>query len=98
MAGAHCTCHFSYYSAVHTKDKKLQLLTIPPCLRFVVKGQARHPPGAHILSVKEDDNMPKSVPVVRCVLALAGSTLSELLEESFRLYLRRILAGSCTQR
>ena len=49
----------------------------------------------HILFyiVKEDDTMPKNAPVVRCVFESAERTLPELLEESFRLYLHRILAG-----
>lgn len=83
---APCLMHKSVHSTRATKQGYFSL------------GQARPARGAHILSVKEDDNMPKSVPVVRCVFAPAGSALSELLEESFRLYLRRILAGSCTQR
>ena len=37
--------------------------------------------------------MPKNAPVVRCVFKSAERALPELLEESFRLYLRRILAG-----
>ena len=49
----------------------------------------------HILFyiVKEDDTMPKNAPVVRCVFESAERALPELLEESFRLYLHRILAG-----
>lgn len=58
-------------------------------------GQAMHSGFAHILFyvVKEDDTMPKNAPVVRCVFESAERTLPELLEESFRLYLHRILAG-----
>lgn len=37
--------------------------------------------------------MPKNAPVVRCVFESAERALPELLEESFRLYLHRILAG-----
>lgn len=37
--------------------------------------------------------MPKNEPVVRCVFAPGGKNLAELLEESFRLYLRRVLAS-----
>ena len=49
----------------------------------------------HILFyiVKEDDTMPKNAPVVRCVFESAERALPELLEEYFRLYLHRILAG-----
>lgn len=58
-------------------------------------GQAMIGGFAHILFyiVKEDDTMPKNAPVVRCVFESAEKTLPELLEESFRLYLRCILAG-----
>jgi hypothetical protein len=34
----------------------------------------------------------KPMPVVRCEYAQAGNSLAQLLEESFRLYLSRILA------
>lgn len=37
--------------------------------------------------------MKKNTPVVHCVFTEADKNLSELLEESFRLYLRRILAN-----
>ena len=58
-------------------------------------GQAMIGGFAHILFyiVKEDDTMPKNAPVVRCVFESAERALPELLEESFRLYLHRILAG-----
>lgn len=58
-------------------------------------GQAMNNGFAHILFyiVKEDDTMPKKAPVVRCVFESAERALPELLEESFRLYLHRILAG-----
>ena len=58
-------------------------------------GQAMLSGFTHILFyiVKEDDTMPKNAPVVRCVFESAERTLPELLEESFRLYLHRILAG-----
>ena len=58
-------------------------------------GQAKRGGFTHILfySVKEEDTMPKNGPVVRCVFESAERTLPELLEETFRLYLRRILAG-----
>ena len=36
--------------------------------------------------------MKKDTPVVHCVFTEAEKNLPELLEESFRLYLRRILA------
>ncbi len=35
--------------------------------------------------------MPKKSPVVDCIFALEGKALSKILEESFRLYLHRIL-------
>lgn len=58
-------------------------------------GQAMLSGLAHILFyiVKEDDTMLKNAPVVRCVFESAERALPELLEESFRLYLHRILAG-----
>lgn len=58
-------------------------------------GQAMHSGFTHILFyiVKEDDTMLKNAPVVRCVFESAEKALPELLEESFRLYLHRILAG-----
>ena len=58
-------------------------------------GQAMIGGFSHILFyiVKEDDTMPKNTPVVRCVFESAERALPELLEESFRLYLHRILAG-----
>lgn len=58
-------------------------------------GQAMLSGFTHILFyiVKEDDTMPKNAPVVRCVFESAERALPELLEESFRLYLHRILAG-----
>lgn len=58
-------------------------------------GQAMLSGFTHILIyiVKEDDTMPKNAPVVRCVFESAERALPELLEESFRLYLHRILAG-----
>lgn len=36
--------------------------------------------------------MAKVIPAVQCVFTPDGKTLSEILEETFRLYLRRILA------
>lgn len=58
-------------------------------------GQAMHRGFVHILFyiIKEDDTMPKNAPAVRCVFESAERALPELLEESFRLYLHRILAG-----
>ena len=37
--------------------------------------------------------MPRSKPIVHCVFTKNEKNLPELLEESFRLYLHRILAG-----
>ena len=41
---------------------------------------------------RKDDFMPKKELMVRCEFSASEKTLPELLEESFRLYLRQILA------
>lgn len=43
---------------------------------------------------KEVERMKQTLPVVHCIYTEAEKSLAELLEESFRLYLVRILATS----
>ena len=48
----------------------------------------------YIRRTKEVERMKQTLPVVHCIYTEAEKSLAELLEESFRLYLVRILATS----
>lgn len=62
-------------------------LTICPRL------SASPPSGTHMVYRKEVDFMPKKQPIVRCVYSPdCGQSLSDMLEQAFRLYLRQALA------